>query len=319
MKVHTSLDTARTLKPVVTTGIFDGVHLGHQKLFAALLAEAKKREAPALAITFWPHPYFLFHPDNQDFKLLMSLEEKQMKLTELGLDHLLVLPFDAQLAGLSARDFVKHILVDGLHIRHLVVGDDHRFGKNREGGYSFLKEESKAHGFGLSDLDSLTTGTVRISSTFIRSCLIAGDLASANRLLGFRYFIFGKVQRGNQIGSRIGYPTANIACCEEQKQIPQDGVYVVQVEWNGYMHGGMLNIGTRPTIEDSERKSIEVHIFGHQGDLYDEQLKVSFIRKIREEMRFNNLDELKEQLDRDRTQALEILNKTINNGRISKE
>jgi len=307
VEVHNTLESLKGINPVVTIGIFDGVHLGHQKLLSLLKEETKKHNTSSLVITFWPHPSVYFNPDDSDFRLLMSLDEKALKLSELGIDHLLVLQFDKHLASLSAKEFIKKIIVDGLEATFIVVGDDHRFGKDQEGTYEYLKELGDQYGFGLSELDTLTNGSSRVSSTFVRSCLKAGDLASANKLLGYNYYILGQVETGNQIGSKIGYPTANIKCCEGRKQIPQDGVYVVTVEWNGSFYGGMLNIGTRPTIENTRRKSIEVHMFGHSGDLYDEKLKVSFIRKIRDEMRFDGLEELTEQLHTDKENSYRVL------------
>ena len=315
MKVHHNTEGLYSLKPMVTTGIFDGVHLGHQRLLGELVRMASESKAPSLVITFWPHPRLHFHPEDPDFRLMMSLDEKVQKLSEMNIDHLLVLPFTDEFASWTARDFVKNLLVDVLQVRHLIVGDDHRFGKNREGGYEALQTLSGEFGFGISRLDTLTAGSARVSSTFIRSCLQAGDLESANKLLGYRYFMFGRVQKGHQIGSKIGFPTANIGCCEGHKQIPQDGVYVVQVKWNGSSYGGMLNIGTRPTVEQSDRKTIEVHLFGHSGELYGELLQVYFIRKIREEMRFNSLDELKSQLVLDQHLALRILEEESKNSR----
>lgn len=314
MEIHNSLESVHGLRPVVTTGIFDGVHLGHQKLLKALTAKGRELQAPTLLITFWPHPHLYFHPDDPDFRLMMSLEEKQLKLKEARIDHLLVLSFNDQMAAMSARHFVEELLVRSLQTRFLLIGDDHRFGKSREGDLAFLQQQGREFGFGVQGMDSLLLGKDRVSSTFIRSCLKAGDLTSANKLLGYRYFLFGRVQKGNQIGTRIGFPTANLACCESLKQIPQDGVYVVEVRWNGVSYGGMLNIGTRPTIGQTNRKTIEVHLFGHSGDLYDEQLQVSFIRKIRDEMRFNNLEELRKQLYLDQKDALEILKKEQGNG-----
>ncbi|MEA1878329.1 MAG: bifunctional riboflavin kinase/FAD synthetase [Bacteroidota bacterium] len=307
MEIHTSLENLSNLKPALTIGVFDGVHLGHKKLLSLLKSEAKAINAPTMVVTFWPHPFLFFNPDDKKFRLLMSIREKEMILRDIGIDHLVVLPFDKELAQTPADDFAKTVLVDSLRIRHLVVGDDHRFGKGRGGSFELVKKLAAQFGFGISGLDSFTSDEVRISSTFIRSCLMAGDLASANRMLGYPYFILGNVESGKQIGRQIGFPTANISCCEGWKQIPQDGVYVVKVKWNGSEYGGMLNIGTRPTVENTGRKSIEVHLFGHSGELYGEELKVSFHRRLREEMRFNNLDELRAQLEKDKINALAVL------------
>jgi riboflavin kinase/FMN adenylyltransferase len=297
--------------PVVTTGIFDGVHLGHQKLLGTLKENSVRLKAPSLVITFWPHPYHYFNPSDESFRLLMSLEEKKLMLAKQGIDHLLILPFDEKLASMSAEEFIKDIIVAGLQTRYLLVGDDHRFGRGREGSYDLLKKLSREYNFGLSDIITQVDGSVRISSTFIRSCLMAGDLASTNKLLGYNYFILGQVEKGNRLGSKIGFATANIRCCDTAKQIPPDGVYVVTSEWNGNVFGGMLNIGIRPTVSNTDKKSIEVHMFGHEGDLYDEVLKVSFVAKLRDEMRFNSLEELKSQLLLDKKHALSILDKAI--------
>lgn len=307
MEIHTSFDNLKSLRPVVTIGVFDGVHLGHQKLLTQLKSEADRLGAPTMVLTFWPHPYLYFNPNDKSFRLLMSIREKEMVLDELGIDHLMVLPFDNSLASTSADNFVKDILVDKLDIRHLVVGDDHRFGKDRSGSLETVNKLAKKFGFGISGLDSFVSGEVRISSTIIRSCLIAGDLSSANKMLGYPYSIMGTVEPGNQLGQKIGFPTANISCCEAWKQIPQDGVYAVKVKWNGSEYSGMLNIGTRPTVDDTGRKSVEVNLFGHTGELYGEELKVSFYRRLREEMRFNNIEQLRSQLEKDKENALQVL------------
>lgn len=301
------MDDLNKIKPALTVGVFDGIHLGHQKLLDHLKEKAQTIGAPSMVVSFWPHPYQFFHPEDSSFRLLMSLREKELVLANLGIDHLVVLPFDYELAQTDAAAFIKNILVDQLGIRHLVVGDDHRFGKDRAGSIETASQVAESFGFGLSGLDSFVSEEVRISSTFIRSCLLAGDLTSANKMLGYPYFILGRVERGKQLGTKIGFATANIACCEAWKQIPVDGVYAVAVEWNGSRYGGMLNIGLRPTVENSRKKSIEVHLFGHEGELYGEELKVSFIQRLRDEMQFNNLDELREQLIKDERTAREVL------------
>lgn len=307
MEIYTSLENLSHLQPVLTIGVFDGVHLGHKQLFSLLKAKAKALRAPSMVVTFWPHPHLFFNPDDKKFRLLMSVREKETILKDIGIDHLLILPFNNELAQTSAADFIKTVLVDGLNIRHLLVGDDHRFGKERTGSIESVMKLASQFDFGVSGLDSITSDEIRVSSTYIRSCLVSGDLATANKLLGYPYFIMGSVESGKQIGRQLGFPTANISCCEGWKQIPKDGVYIVKVKWNGSEFGGMLNIGTRPTIEDAGKKSIEVHLFGHSGRLYGEELKVSFFQRLREEMRFNNLDELRAQLENDKINALAAL------------
>lgn len=304
VEIHTSFENLKKLEPVITIGVFDGLHKGHQQLLSRLKSVANTLKTSSMVLTFWPHPHLFFNPDDKSFRLLMSIEEKKMVLDELGIDHLVVIPFSKTFANIPAAEFIENILINTLNIKHLVVGDDHRFGKDRQGSLDTVKELAKRFGFGVSELDSIISEKVRISSTFIRSCLQAGDLNSANKMLGYPYFILGIVEQGKQLGQKIGFPTANIACCEGWKQIPKDGVYAVKVKWNGSEYSGMLNIGTRPTVDDTGRKSIEVHLFNHSGDLYGQQLKVSFYRRLRDEMRFNNIGELKTQLESDKKSAL---------------
>ncbi len=307
MEVYTHSRELGLKQSIATVGIFDGMHLGHQKLIRGLLAQAEVLGIPPVVITFWPHPVFYFRQSDSPLKLLMSLEEKKLKMAELGVSNLVVLPFDQQMASTSASDFVEQILVNDLRVSHLILGDDHRFGSNREGGFEHVKQLGQQLGLEVSRMETLMIAGERVSSTLIRSKLKAGDLGAANALLGYPYYIFGEVIRGNQLGRKIGFPTANIACCHDRKQVPKDGVYAVRVSFNGEMHPGMLNIGTRPTVEESGRKSIEVHVFDMSFDLYGKNLKVHFIERIRDEMKFDHVDQLKAQLILDKQAANQIL------------
>ncbi|MCD6345922.1 MAG: riboflavin biosynthesis protein RibF, partial [Bacteroidales bacterium] len=268
MDVYTNISEPSFDKVAVTVGVFDGLHLGHQRLLTKLDIEAKRLGVPALVVTFWPHPRLFFHKGDKHFKLLMSLEEKKLKMQELGVKHLLVLPFDQEMADVTGREFIEKFMFGNLHMCHLILGDDHRFGKDRDGSYDLVVDIANNKGFGLTRLETIVDGSSRISSTFIRSCLVAGDLSSANKLLGYPYFILGNVIRGNQLGRRIGFPTANLDCGEMHKQVPQEGVYAVRVELQGREYPGMLNIGTRPTVENYGKKSIEVHLFDINEGLY---------------------------------------------------
>jgi riboflavin kinase / FMN adenylyltransferase len=230
-------------------------------------------------------------------------------LGELGIDHLLIVPFTPEFAGQSADQFLDDFLNRYIKPGVIVAGDDLRFGTGGSGNPDLLVRSGKANGFEVIRLETHTDNKERISSTLIRTCLRSGDLQSANHLLGYPYFISGKVVRGNRIGNTIGFPTANIECPESFKQIPSDGVYAVTVDWNGNGYKGMLNIGIRPTIEDESHKTIEVHLFDVSDDLYNQTLKVSFISRLRDEMKFGSLGELTAQLSRDRLASMKVLEK----------
>lgn len=263
----------------------------------------------SLVITFWPHPRIVLGKAGPDFKLLTSLEEKTEMLGNLGIDHLLIVPFTAEFAGQSADQFLDGFL--NLYIKPgvIVVGDDLRFGSGGSGNLELLTDSGKMNGFKVVRLETHTDNEERISSTLIRNRLIAGDLETANSLLGYPYFIGGKVVHGSRVGNTIGFPTANIECPEYFKQIPSDGVYAVTVDRQGRSFKGMLNIGVRPTMEDDSHKTIEVHLFDVTEDLYDETLKVHFISRLRDEMKFAGLEQLKAQLSLDRQASLEVLKK----------
>lgn len=309
MQVHTDPRSLQLNRPAVSIGIFDGVHRGHQNLLTRVKDLAARSRTRTLVITFWPHPRIVLGKAGPDFKLLTSLEEKTEMLGGLGIDHLLIVPFTTEFASQSANQFLDGFL--NLYIKPgvIVVGDDLRFGSGGSGNLDLLRSSGKISGFEVIQLETHTDNEERISSTLIRTCLLAGDLQSANNLLGYPYFITGKVIPGKRIGNTIGFPTANIECLERFKQIPSDGVYAVTVDWKGNRYKGMLNIGIRPTIADNSHKTIEVHLFDVSDDLYDETLKVSFISRLRDEKKFNDLDELKAQLAHDRQASIKVLEK----------
>lgn len=307
VKVYSDAIDLSIYKPVLTIGVFDGLHRGHQQLIKLLQKKAEEVGGESVVLTFWPHPRMVLGKENSDFKLLTTLEEKEYLLEKWGVNHLIILPFNQEFAKMGGRDFIKDVLVGQIGMKHLVIGDDHRFGHDREGGQELLSEMGVEYGFSFTNLKSHIENDLRISSSLIRSALKSGNLQMANTLLGYPYFIFGNVIEGNQFGRKIGFPTANIDCCGENKQFLEDGVYVVKVDLNNKQFGGMLNIGTRPTVDNSMRKSIEVHIFDISSDLYGKKLKVSFLHRLRDEMKFNNTEELRAQLERDRKNALTLL------------
>lgn len=309
MKVYYGIEDFKPLpKAVVTSGTFDGVHFGHQKILERLKEIARQDGAETVMITFWPHPRFvLSNGDGDKLKLLTTLEEKIERLEELGLDHLIVLKFDKAFSQLSSIDFINNILIKGIHTTKLVIGYDHRFGRNREGGFDYLKENAHLFGFEVEEISKQELEEVAVSSTKIRSALKDGNIKRANKYLCYPYHLTGKVVDGNKLGRTIGYPTANIQANADFKLIPKSGIYAVKVNYQGQVYGGMLNIGTKPTVTDGNEKTIEVNIFDFEKDIYGQELTIDFIGFLREEQKFSGVEELVEQLSRDKQCALELL------------
>lgn len=307
MIIHNRLSSVNCRSPVVAFGTFDGVHLGHRQLLSAVRETAVQKGTASVVMTFWPHPRLVLGQAGQDFRLLNSLGEKSRLIAATGIDHLIVVPFTGEFASIGPEDFVRTYLWEALHPACVLVGEDVRYGTGGKGDISRLIEMGLVLGFEVLRFEPCLSGGERISSTGIRSYLQNGDLEKANAMLGYPYSLNGTVTTGNRIGNTIGFPTANILVTEEYKQIPCDGVYAVRVGSGIEDYDGMLNIGIRPTIPDQEHKTIEVHLFGAAGDLYGEQLEIRFIARLRNEMKFNSLEELRLQLVKDRAAALEIL------------
>ena len=293
---------------MVTIGTFDGVHLGHHLVLDRLKEIARKADGETVVFTFYPHPRIILSPDEHNLRLLTTLDEKIALFRQAGIHHLIVYPFTHAFAALSYADFVKTILVEGLKTWHLVVGYDHKFGKNREGGYEYLQECAEKHRFNIEKLDVLLMDQVNISSTRIRNALETGDIEKANEYLGYPYTLHGTVVEGRKLGRTIGFPTANIESSDEYKLIPGYGVYAVETLIEGKIYQGMLNIGTRPTFnQNADQRSIEVNIFGFAEALYGKEITLCFIDKIRDERKFADKSALVEQLKADRDAALNIL------------
>jgi len=312
MMVHNSLDHLPIIKnAVITTGTFDGVHLGHQQIIVQLKEEAAKVHGETVIITFHPHPRKIISSIPGDIKLLNTLDEKTELLDQSGIDHLVVIPFDHRFSNLTAEQFIKDFLWKYFHPRVIITGYDHHFGKGREGNYHLLEQFGKELNFIVKEIPEHVLNAVTISSTNIREALYEHNIERANKSLGYDYFFEGLVIEGNKIGRTIGYPTANLHIDSEEKLIPGNGVYVVTVEIRNpkyetrYLRG-MMNIGIRPTV-DGKKRMIEVNIFDFDEDIYGQIIRVYLKHYLRGEVKFNGLDELKAQLAKDRDQSREIL------------
>lgn len=309
MQVHFDVNTLPNIKnAIVSQGTFDGVHLAHKKIIERLKQIASIKDGETVLITFEPHPRMVLFPDDHGLQLLSTLNEKIHLLEKAGIDHLIILPFTKEFSRQTSEQFIRTILVNKIKTNTLVIGYDHRFGKNREGSFEHLKESSSLYGFEVEEIPEQDIDDIAVSSTKIRKALLNNDIQTAQKYLGNSYSLEGKVVKGKQLGRTIGYPTANIEVENSFKLIPQDGVYAVWVWYNKAKFGGMLNIGNNPTVEGKGR-SIEVNIFDFEKEIYTEMLKIEFVSKLRNEEKFNGLDALKAQLHLDKQNALSILNK----------
>jgi riboflavin kinase/FMN adenylyltransferase len=293
---------------VVTIGTFDGVHLGHQKVILRLQEFAKQHEGETVIFTFHTHPRLVTSPNETNLRLLTTLNEKIRLFEKYGIDHLVIYTFDKNFSELSYSEFVEKILVEKIGTHCLVVGYDHKFGKNREGGFDYLKKCAEKHKFEIERLDALLVNEDSVSSTKIRNALQNGEIEKANHYLGYRFMLHGTVVDGKKLGRELGFPTANIEASDKHKIIPGYGVYAVKVELNSIEYNGMLNIGTRPTFNNNaDNRSIEVNIFEFEGDIYGKEITLKFVGKIRDEQKFDNIEMLVNQLEKDRITALSIL------------
>ncbi|MEJ1241592.1 bifunctional riboflavin kinase/FAD synthetase [Chryseolinea sp. T2] len=307
MKIYHSIeDFVRLDCAVVTSGTFDGVHVGHQKILQRLHEIAMKTNGETVVITFWPHPRLVLNPLDTHLKLLSTFEEKAERLRTYGVQHLLRIPFTKEFSQLSSGDFIRNVLVDTIGTSKLVIGYDHHFGKNREGSFDQLKENGPQYGFEVEEIPRQDVDHVGVSSTKIREALEAGDVQIATQLLGRPYSLTGRVVMGDRIGRTLGYPTANLEIDSANKLIPADGIYAVSVLHLHRTFKGMLYIGNRPTINGLKR-NIEVHLFDFDGDLYGETLTVFLHQKTRGDIHFGSLEELRHQLDLDKAETLAAL------------
>lgn len=312
MKVYRSLEEFTPLEnAIVTQGTFDGVHLGHQKILRQLKNLAEIENGETVLLTFFPHPRMVLQPEDNGLKLLETIDEKIAHLEQLGIDHLLILPFTKSFSRLSAEEFVQNILIEGIGTKLMVVGYDHRFGKNREGSFPELSKLSVVYGFRVEEISAEDIDAVTISSTKIRQALMAGDLATANMYLGYPYRAQGKVVHGHKKGAGIGFPTANIHVEASYKLIPGDGVYAVEVLVKGQNYKGMVNIGAQPTFSERAH-AFEAHLFKFSEIIYGEDIEVVFHYRLRDEMRFESVEALRAQLEKDKFEALKLLSNHAN-------
>jgi len=307
MRIYHNINDFKPIQnAVVTIGTFDGVHIGHRKIIAKLQELAAEISGETVILTFFPHPRMILHPEDQDIKLITTINEKAELLEGLGIDHLIVTPFSRDFSNLSALEYIHDVLVARIGVKKIVIGYDHRFGKDRKGGLEDLQRLSKEFEYDVIEIPEQDINDVAVSSTKIRAALLNDEVDLANQYLGYSFFISGRVIRGDQIGRQIGYPTANILVGENYKLIPADGIFAVTVNVGDNTYKGMAYIGHRPTINGMSR-NIEVNIFDFDKDIYDQNIRLNFHHFIRSDIRFNSLDELKLQLAKDREDVLKML------------
>lgn len=299
MKIHQGLANFPKLDyAVVTSGTFDGVHLGHQKILKKLIDTAKNEQGETVLITFFPHPRMVLSKNK--IELLSTIDERGRLLKGLGINHLLIIPFTKEFAELSPDDFIQKVYVDTIQTKRLIIGYDHHFGKNREGNFNYLKKHQDQYNFEVEEIAREDIDDIGISSTKIRIALKDGNITLANTYLGKPYSLEGKVMHGDKIGRQIGFPTANIHIKEDYKLIPKDAIYAVEVFVRDTTYKGMLYIGNRPSITDkTSQKRIEVNIFNFNENIYEQEIRVELLKKIREDITFASVEELTKQLKDD--------------------
>lgn len=300
MRIFKGIESLGEIKnPVVTIGTFDGVHLGHQKIIEQLNLEAEKIGGESVLLTFDPHPRIVLLPENHNVKLIQTLNEKFQVLEKFDLKNVILIPFTTEFSELSAIDFVEQILIGNLKAKKVVIGYDHQFGRNREGNIQFLKSVSEKYGFEVIEISAKSIDEINISSTKIRDSLLRGDVETAKLFLSRPYEISGTVVKGNQLGRTLGFPTANVKVDSELKLVPANGVYAVRVKIAEKMYFGVMNVGTKPTVNTTEEKSLEVFIFEFKNEIYGEEITLFFDKQVRNEQKFANLDELKRAISND--------------------
>ena len=306
MKIFNSIKSFNATKPtIVTIGTFDGVHLGHQKIVAQITKNAHALNCESLVLTFFPHPRMVLQ-ESTEMKQLNTLNEKIALLDNLGIDNLVVHPFDKEFSRLTAEEFVKKVLVDVFKIKKIIIGHDHRFGRNRTATIDDLINFGETYGFEVEQISAEEINEVSISSTKIRNALLEGNIELAANYLGYDYSLTGIIFKGKQLGRTIGYPTANITIEEDYKLIPNNGVYIAKSVLNGKTVFGMMNIGTRPTV-DGTKQTIEINFFDFKQDLYGQKITISLLHRMRSEQKFESIDALKNQLGKDKKTALAFI------------
>jgi riboflavin kinase/FMN adenylyltransferase len=311
MKIYNNLDEFQKLaNAVVTIGTFDGVHLGHRKIISRLKELANETRGETVILTFFPHPRMIIHPEDQDLKMINTMDEKAHLLEQLGVDHLIITPFSRDFSNQTPEEYIKNVLVDKIGTKKIVIGYDHRFGKDRQGGLTELQQLAPQYSYEVLEIPEQDIHDVAVSSTRIRNALLHGEIDLANEFLGYPFFISGKVNRGDQIGRTIGYPTANILVEETYKLIPADGIFAVKVHLDDGEHKGMGYIGHRPTINGMTR-NIEVNIFDFNRDIYSQPIRMELLHFVRHDMKFSSLDELTDQLGKDKIAVMQLFKSRV--------
>lgn len=301
MNVCHDISLFHSRNSVATIGIFDGVHVGHQLIIKRLKELASTYGSETVIITLWPHPRLVLNPDNTELRLLTTLEEKIRIMRSHGVDHLLIIPFTREFAQTTYEEFIRFYLVEKVKAHHVVVGYNHHFGKDRQGTFESLLQSSSRYGFSAERMNPVVINNSDVSSSIIRRNISLGNMVFSNEALGYKYFIQGEVIAGNRMGRKLGYPTANIAVNDAKKLIPRNGVYAVDVEYEGRVLMGMANIGVRPTIESqAHEQTMEVHIFNFAESIYGKSITVFFKDRIRNEIKFASVNNLIKQLDEDK-------------------
>lgn len=288
---------------VVTIGTFDGVHIGHQKIISRLVQASKIIDLESLVLTFFPHPRMILQ-DNQELKLLNTIEERTQLLSDCGLQNLVIHPFDHAFSRLTAEEFVQSIIAEQFKCKKMIIGYDHRFGRNRTATIEDLIVYGEKYYFEVEQISAEEIQDVTVSSTKIRKAIEEGNLALANSYLGYYYLLTGKIEKGKGIGRTINFPTANLFVEETYKLIPKQGVYVIQSKWKDKLVKGIMNIGFNPTV-NGEKQSIEVHFFDFDEILYDKKIQIQVIHRLRDEIKFESLEKLKIQIQLDKEKALD--------------
>lgn len=312
MKIYTNLNDFKEEKTSIATGFFDGVHLGHQKILNCLKEKAQASNSQSVVLTFTPHPREIIN-SQYELERLTTLDEKIQLIKKHGIQHLVLLPFNEEILKISSFNFIQNILIKEMNISQLIIGHNHRFGNTITNDFNYIKEYSKQKNFLLYHVKAENFETKNISSSEIRNFLHKGKIEKANYFLGYNYFISGNVVGGSQIGRSIGFPTANIEIGTSTKLIPKNGVYAVWVEIANNHYQAMLNIGNRPTIGNDLKRTIEVNIFDFDRNIYNESIKLKFVKKLRDEKKFNGIDELKKQLIFDKQQTIKTLKENAKN------
>lgn len=312
MKIWNDIKKFKALNPVATLGVFDGVHPGHKFLLGKLKEKAKEQGGESVVITLWPHPRYVLEKNHLELRYLSTIDEKTILIENEGIDHLVIIPFSMEFSQMESCEFIREFMIGKMKIKHLLVGYDHKFGKDRVGDIEILQKCSPDDDFSISRVEAYDFENTRISSSIIRELLLEGELDKANHYLNYNYFLLGTVVEGDKIGREIGFPTANIKLQDKNKLLPKIGVYAVYLSFEGNIYPGMLNIGFRPTVDSgNHQKSIEVHLFDFKKNIYRKRVALAFHKRMRDEQKFDTLEELKEQLEKDKAVARKLLKDLI--------